>query len=316
MHSKYRPSGAVLALLTALISGVSVYVAKLGTQVVPDPFVYTTARNLTVGIALLAILALRSPRAEVGNLSRASLLRLAGIAIIGGSVPFLLFFWGLTMTTAATGGLIQKTQFLWVALLAAPLLGERLNRLSAIALAAILFGVAIQGPLALESPGLGFALVLAATLLWAGETVLVRRVVQDVPPLIAAAARMAGGALILLIALVLTGRLTELSRLDSTQLLWVVVPSVLLFGYVMTWYSALRRASAVVVTSVLSLGAPITALLAAAATWSPDQLQLAGSPLTWSVGSLSAPSTAFLALGCVTLVLTSRLHPREAAVEH
>src|SRR5262249_46489059 len=140
-------SGISLALLTALISGVSVYVAKLGTQAVPDPFVYTTARNLTVGVALLVALACsQGPRAEIRSLSGSDWLRLAVIAIVGGSVPFLLFFWGLTLTTAATGSLIQKTQFIWVALLAAPLLGERLNRLSVAALAAILIGVAIQGP--------------------------------------------------------------------------------------------------------------------------------------------------------------------------
>ena len=53
MNTTYR-RGALLALATALISGVSVYVAKFGTQAVPDPFVYTTARNVVVGLGLLA----------------------------------------------------------------------------------------------------------------------------------------------------------------------------------------------------------------------------------------------------------------------
>jgi drug/metabolite transporter (DMT)-like permease len=304
--SKSLPNrGVILALLTALISGVSVYVAKLGTQVVPDPFVYTTARNLTVGAALLVVLALRGPRVQLWSLSRASWLRLAAIAVVGGSVPFLLFFWGLTLTSAATAGLIQKTQFIWIALLATPFLGERLNRLSAIALSAILIGVAISGPLTLATPGLGAALVLAATLLWAGETVLVRRVVRDVPPLVAATARMTGGAVILLIVLGLTGRLPGLLQLDRPQLFWVVVPSVLLLGYAITWYTALRHGSAVVVSSVLSLGAPITSLIAAVATWSSFQIQLAGSPAQWSAGNVPLVSTAFLVLGCTALIATS-----------
>jgi drug/metabolite transporter (DMT)-like permease len=42
---------------------------------------------------------------------------------------------------------------------------------------------------------------------------------------------------------------------------WVLVPGLLLFGYVVTWYHALRHAPATVVTCVLTLGAPITALL-------------------------------------------------------
>ena len=50
MRSADVGRGALLALGTALISGVSVFVSKFGTQAVPDPFVYTTARNLYVGL--------------------------------------------------------------------------------------------------------------------------------------------------------------------------------------------------------------------------------------------------------------------------
>jgi drug/metabolite transporter (DMT)-like permease len=263
--------GIALALLTALISGVSVYVAKLGTQAVPDPFVYTAARNLVVGLGLLVGLA--AGHAIRGPLPRTSgtWARLALIAVVGGSLPFLLFFWGLTLTSAPLASLIQKTQFVWVALLAGPVLGENSTRLQVVAFAALFLGALLPSPVGMASPGSGVALVLLATLLWSAETLLARRVLQQVSVAVAATARMAGGAVVLLAFLAASGRLPALLGLTTNQVLWVVVPSILLLGYVTTWYAALRRAPAAVVTSLLTLGAPVTALLASG----PDPRALA-----------------------------------------
>ena len=61
--------------------------------------------------------------------------------------------------------------------------------------------------------------------------------------------------------LALTGKLTGIGALQGSQWVWVAVTGLLLAGYVGTWFSALRLAPATVVTSVLVLGAPITALL-------------------------------------------------------
>ena len=45
--------------------------------------------------------------------------------MIGGSVPFVLFFEGLARAEATQAAFIQKTLVVWVALLAVPLLRER-----------------------------------------------------------------------------------------------------------------------------------------------------------------------------------------------
>jgi drug/metabolite transporter (DMT)-like permease len=252
--------GALLALATALVSGVSVYVAKLGTQAVPDPFVYTTARNLVVGLALLAVLAASGRGAGLSGPRRGEWARLGLLALVGGSVPFLLFFWGLTMTSAPTASFLQKTQFLWVAGLAVPLLGEALGAWQALGLLALLAGTLVVGP-APTGFGPGEGLVLAATLLWSVEVVLARGLLRRVPPTLGALARMGGGAVVMLAFLGASGRLGELLALDAGQWLWVIGPALLLFGYVLTWYHALSRAPATVVTSILTIGAPITALL-------------------------------------------------------
>ena len=52
---------------------------------------------------------------------------LAAIGVIGGSVPFVLFFEGLSSATSPQAAFLHKTLVLWVAVLAVVFLGERLQ---------------------------------------------------------------------------------------------------------------------------------------------------------------------------------------------
>ena len=52
---------------------------------------------------------------------------LAPIGVIGGSVPFVLFFEGLARASSPQAAFLHKTLVLWVALLAVVVLGERLQ---------------------------------------------------------------------------------------------------------------------------------------------------------------------------------------------
>jgi drug/metabolite transporter (DMT)-like permease len=60
---------------------------------------------------------------------------------------------------------------------------------------------------------------------------------------------------------VVTGKLGLVTTLNASQWTWVIVTGIVLAGYVGTWFSALARAPATVVASVLVLAAPITAIL-------------------------------------------------------
>ena len=175
-------------------------------------------------------------------------------------MPFLLFFWGLSLTPAPVAGFIQKTQFLWVALLAGPLLGEALGRWQALALVGLLAGTLLQAPVGAGSgggrgPGAG------------RHAAVVGRGGGGAPDAAAGAPAHrrrgphGGGAVVMLGFLALSGRLPVLAGLTPVQWGWVAGPGLLLLAYVLTWYHALRRAPALVVTSVLTLGAPVTALL-------------------------------------------------------
>ena len=108
-------------------------------------------------------------------------------------------------------------------------------------------------------------MILAATLLWSVEVILARRLlVRDVPSAVVGAARLGIGLVVLIGYLAVSGRLPVLAGLTATQWAWGLCTGTLLAAYTATWLAALRRADASVVASILVLGAPITAILAAA----------------------------------------------------
>jgi drug/metabolite transporter (DMT)-like permease len=256
--------GIALAFVVALISGVSVFVNGYAVKQVPDAAVYTTLKNGVAALILIGFAALVVRGAEVRALDRRSWTGLAVVGIIGGSVPFILFFSGLAIASAPTAAFIHKTLFVWVAMLAVPFLGERLGVFPIAALGVLLAGQFLAAPPTGVVWGTGETMILAATLLWAIEVVIARRLlVADVPSPVVGAARLGIGLIVLVGYLAVSGRLPVLAGLTATQFAWGLGTGVLLAAYTATWLAALRRAEASVVASVLVIAAPITAALAA-----------------------------------------------------
>ena len=277
-------SGIVLAFAAAGISGISVYLNGLMVKSFPDPTLLAGVRNGLVGIAFVAALAVagaRGPRsarvAERHALGRREALGLAFLGIVGGGIAFALFFEGLALAASPASAVIQKTLFLWVALLAWPLLGERHGPWTLAALGALLAGTfLLDAPTALGI-GPGELLILAATLLWALEAIVARRLLTRIGAPTGAAARMTVGSVVLLGLVAAGGGLAGIGGWTGTQWGFVALTAVLLAGYVGCWYGALERAPATVVTSVLVVGALITAALRAIAGGTPpDEPRLAG----------------------------------------
>jgi drug/metabolite transporter (DMT)-like permease len=266
--------GTYLALATALISGVSVYVNSFGVKQVPDPLVFTTAKNLLVAVGLAALLLLPGAWRELHALARNQWLALLSLGLVGGSIPFLLFFYGLSQATAPSAAFIHKTLFIWVAVLAVPLLGERIGKLQVLALGALVIGnLVLVGRPAQWGWGAAELFVLAATLLWAVEAVVARRLMAGISAGTAALGRMGLGALVMLGFLAATGRTDAIAAMSGMQWGWVFITSIFLFGYVNGYYHALKNAPATLVASVLVLGSVVTSLLHAvfsARTYSPD----------------------------------------------
>ncbi len=297
-----RAAGIGLAFVTACVSGVAVYVNAKGVARFEDATVYTTAKNAVAGLLLLvlALPLLAAPCASRGRVARPQTprhwLALALLACIGGSIPFVLFFEGLSRATATQAAFIHKTLVIWVALLAVPLLKERLGPLHVAAIGLLMAGqIWLLGEAGVVTFGVGEAMILAATLLWAVEVVLVKRFVVPLEPRTLAAARMALGAVVLAAWIAVSGRTGDLLGLDASQWGWALLTGALLTAYVATWYAALARAQAVDVTAVLVFGVVVTAALAGVYDGAP----------------IDAVGVVLITLGALLAVATAlRLRPR------
>ncbi len=256
-------SAVFLALGAAIISGSNNFLTKIAVTAVKDPIVYTTLKNGLVAMLLIGIvMALRS-RTEIASLSRRTLLKLLTVGVIGGSLPFALYFTGLTSTSAINAGMIQKSLFIWVLLLAAPLLKERLTRMQWIGIAAVFGGNLLVGGFTGFKFNAGELMILAATVLWAVENVIAKTALKDVSSTLLAAARMTVGSLVLLPFALSRGGAASIANLNATQWGWTILTSVLLLGYVLTWYAALKRAPATLVATLIVPATLITNALSA-----------------------------------------------------
>ena len=288
-----RAAGVLLALVTATISGFAVFLSGYAVKRFDDATVYTTAKNAVAGALLVLVaLPLLTSSSQVGRVaprprSGPQWAALLAVGVVGGSVPFVLFFEGLARASSTQAAFIHKTLVIWVALLAVPLLRERLAWPHFAAIGLLVAGQAvIAGDAGTIAIGAGELMILAATLLWAIEVVFVKRLLESLAAPTLAAARLGIGTALLLAYVALSGRWSELASLGTTEWGWALLTGLLLAGYVATWYAALARAQAVDVTAVLVLAAVVTAFLDRGIEGTP--VDLVGVGLVAAGGSLAA----------------------------
>ena len=251
--------GYFLIFLTAFISGFAIFINKFGVSVV-NPNIYTFLRVLTVAIFLTGLLLFLKDWRKLKSLTKKQWLLLIIIGLIGGSIPFLLFFKGLSLTNAAQGSFIHKTMFIWVAFLAALFLKEKIDKKFLVGGLLLFLGSLILLKKLPYYFNQGDLLVFLATLLWAAENTISKYVLIDLEGRIVAWARMFFGALFILIFLLATNQLSLISSITLEQICWVLITAVILFGYVMTWYTGLKFIPVSQATVILLLGFPITTL--------------------------------------------------------
>lgn len=253
--------GYRFAAVAAAISGFSIYVSSLGVKVLPDATLYTTLKNAVAGLALLVpVVVLARCRRELRTLDRRQLGGLAILAVVGGSVPYVLFFRGLQLTTASTGSLLNHAQFLVVAALAVPLLRERINRPAWLGLGLLGAGTLAGSDLGTLHLNEGAALVLASTVLFGAGVVLTRRLLADLSPELVMAAKMSAGAVLLAAYAAFTGHLAQLPALTAAQWAFALGTGFILLGFTTATTLALQRAPALSVTAI-GMAAPLVTLL-------------------------------------------------------
>jgi drug/metabolite transporter (DMT)-like permease len=273
-----RRTGLLLALATACISGVAVFLNSYGVKAFGNATTYTTAKNVIAALVLAAVVGAMSVGRPGAALTRPSRpgqwAGLAVVGVLGGAIAFVLFFEGLALASATDAAFIQKTLLVWVALLAVPLLGERLGALQVAAIALLVLGqIGLAGG-ATTIFGRGQLMVLGATLVWAAEVIIAKRLLADLSSWTVGLTRMGIGSVVLVAWTLIRGEGGALTSLTGNQWMWVLVTGVILAAYVSTWFAALSRAPAVDVTAVLVIGAVITALLAAVVNGRPLVPQL------------------------------------------
>ncbi len=189
--------GAVFALVSALLFGASVPLAKLLVGNI-DPWLLAGLLYLGSGLGLLALRpALQSAGlARETRLPRGDLGWLAGAILAGGIVGPVLLFFGLRTTPGTTASLLLTLEAVLTALVAWFVFHEGFDRRIAVGMAAIAAGAAAlawQGSLGWDGL-LGPLLIALACLAWALDNNLTRKVSLSDPVQIAMLKGLVAGA--------------------------------------------------------------------------------------------------------------------------
>ncbi len=280
--------GTLLAVLTALVSGVAIVANKFFVTGL-DPTVFTATRALLIGLAFLLI---SSHRNEVSG--KKPWKSLVTIGIIGGGIAFLLFFTGLKLTYAGRAAFLHKTLPLYVALFAFIFLRERITRRQLVWLGSMFLGACLIFSTSLSlNLASGDLLVVLATVLWALECVLAKDVLKKESNFLVSFGRMFFGSLFLFGLVVVTGRADALLALTATQWSYLFASTGILFLYVFFWYWSIRLINVSKASSLLLL-APVVSMGLGAVLLGERifNLQLLGSALillgAWKTGRIKS----------------------------
>lgn len=253
--------GILFALLTACISGVSIFYNKLVVVKGIDSTVFNIFKNGGTALIISALILTTSSKNQFSSLKRNQWLKLLLIALIGGSIPFILFFEGLRSVPAINANLIHKTLFIWVALLAIPFLREKLTALQILGYILILISNVFIGGFKGFILNGAEGMILIATLFWSVENVIAKIALKDTPVKFVVWGRMFLGTLLLLGYALYSHKLGLLTTVTPAQYVPILGSVFLLTGYVLSWYKSLSLAPATVVSAILVLATPVTNIL-------------------------------------------------------
>jgi len=280
--------GLKFAFCATVVSGVSVFVNKFAVASLGSPVLLPAVKNSLVGVLLLGLIVSSGKWREVKALSKKQVAQLLTIGVVGGFLPFYLFFTGLAQIPAVNANLIHKTLVIWVAILAVPLLKEKVSKLTGLAVLLLFAGNLPLGGFNGFGYSAGELMVFGATLLWALETILVKKTLADVNPDLVAASRMGTGSLLLTIFAAISSPASfgNIFSMSSAQWFWIILTAWFLFGYVSLWYRALKFASAVSVSAVLVSATLLTTALSAIFVTHTLSLQIVIQSLAIILGAI------------------------------
>ena len=289
--------GYMFAALNAVISGVAIFVNTYGVKLFTDSTLYTAMKNGVVGIVLLVpVIFFSTQRAEIKRLRARQWGLLVLLALIGGSLPYVLTFRGFQLSTPTTNAVLTHVNFVFVAILAAVFLRERAGWLVWAALPVLLVGALWGLNLHAVSLNAGGWLILASTVFFAVASILMKAMLHDMSPALIMSAKMSLGSLFIFGYVGATGHLGEIAALNGQQWLFVLVTGLILVAFTVTAVLALNYCSATAATAIPTAAPIITTLL-----------------VVISTQSLKLPATTLIGLGIIlgatlAVVLFGLLH--------
>ena len=257
--------GTILAFIAAIISGFSIFANKIFI-VTLNPLIFTATRAILLG-GIFFLLSLYKSKWSFKGFKKVSWKYLIAIGVIGGGFAFLLFFSGLKITTSGRAAFLQKTLPFYVTLLAFFFLKEKIGKKQITALLLMFMGTIIISsagitPAELWSyPEFGDAFIISATILWAIENIISRKaMILGENNFVVSFGRMFFGALILFGMILLANKFELLFYLTQTEWMYILISSVILFAYVLTYYWSMKYVN-VSKTSTILLFSPVITLI-------------------------------------------------------
>lgn len=221
--------GVLYALLAALLFGASTPLAKsLLPQVSPMLMAGLLYLGSGVGLAAFALIRSRSGRlrSQEASLQRADWPWLAGAIAAGGIIAPLLLMWGLATTPASSASLLLNLEGVLTALLAWFVFKENFDRRIALGMALIASGGLCLSWTGRPETGVPWSAlaIVGASLAWAIDNNLTRKVSAGDPVQIAMLKGLVAGSVNTVLAFALGAKLPALPALAATGLVG-------LFGY-------------------------------------------------------------------------------------
>ncbi len=185
-------------VLMALIWGVNFSVVKFGTSLI-EPLAYNGLRLVLAAVLLSAIMvAGRSPLP-----SRATILALLGLGVLGNGVYQYFFIEGIALTRASDAALVVAASPAFIAIIGQLRGVERVTRRGVVGIALSIAGIGLVVFATSQGEGqaslAGDLLVLVGSLAWAIYTVLLKPYTESVSGVQLSAFTMIGGAVPMLV---------------------------------------------------------------------------------------------------------------------
>jgi len=250
----------VYYMLAVTIWGAEAVLTKMFLSDVLAPGVMLVLRVLITALVLAPLVLLERP--PLRRLQRRDWTALLALSLLGTALPTLFYFTALAMIPASTTMLLYRTEPIFVIVLSAVLLGQRVGlrvwllTLLAVVCAYLIAVGQLQPPPLGSQTARGVLLMMASTALFAWATLLGKALLDKVSPLVLVWLRFSL-ALPLLAMLFGQEALVAARQLDLQNWFWLLWMGGISSGLAYVFYYKGLRGSNVVIASVATLLGPV-----------------------------------------------------------